>query len=63
MYIPEEIGSKYRLIVLAGRRVAQLQRGAKPRIEDSEGLKPTQIAVEEIIQGKINFSDNSQADD
>ena len=53
---PPEIDSKYRLIILAAKRSKQLQRGARPRIEiDSSKHKPTRIALEEVIQGKIQF--------
>lgn len=53
---PPEIDSKYRLIILAAKRSKQLQRGARPRIEiDPLKHKPTRIALEEVIQGKIQF--------
>jgi DNA-directed RNA polymerase subunit omega len=53
---PPEIDSKYRLIILAAKRSKQLQRGARPRIEiDPLKHKPTRIALEEIIQGRVNF--------
>ena len=51
-----EIDSKYRLIILAAKRSKQLQRGARPRIEiDPVKHKPTRIALEEVIRGKVNF--------
>ena len=56
MKISEEVGSKYRFIVLAGQRVAQLQKGAKPRIEQYDKKKLTQIAVEEIEEELIKFN-------
>jgi len=53
---PPEIDSKYRLIILAAKRSKQLQRGARPRIEiDPLKHKPTRIALEEVIQGTIQF--------
>jgi DNA-directed RNA polymerase subunit omega len=53
---PPEIDSKYRLIILAAKRSKQLQRGARPRIDiDPAKHKPTRIALEEVIQGKIQF--------
>ena len=53
---PPEIDSKYRLIILAAKRSKQLQRGARPRIEiDSSKHKFTRIALEEVIQGKVQF--------
>ncbi len=52
----QEIDSKYRLIILAAKRSKQLQRGARPRIEiDPTKHKPTRIALEELVQGKVPF--------
>jgi DNA-directed RNA polymerase subunit omega len=52
-----EIDSKYRLIILAAKRSKQLQRGARPRIDiDPQKHKPTRIALEEILHGKVNFT-------
>jgi DNA-directed RNA polymerase omega subunit len=52
-----EVDSKYRLIILAAKRSKQLQRGARPRIEiDPVKHKPTRIALEEVIRGKVNFT-------
>ena len=53
---PPELDSKYRLIIVAAKRSKQLQRGAKPRIDiDTQKHKPTRIALEEVIQGKVPF--------
>jgi len=53
---PPEIDSKYRLIILAAKRSKQLQRGARPRIEiDPTKHKPTRIALEEVVQGTVQF--------
>jgi DNA-directed RNA polymerase omega subunit len=55
----QEIDSKYRLIILAAKRSKQLQRGARPRIEiDPIKHKPTRIALEEVMRGKVNFTIN-----
>jgi DNA-directed RNA polymerase omega subunit len=52
-----EIDSKYRLIILAAKRSKQLQRGARPRIDiDATKHKPTRIALEEVLRGKVNFT-------
>jgi len=52
-----EVDSKYRLIILAAKRSKQLQRGAQPRIEiDPQKHKPTRIALEEVIRGRVRFS-------
>ena len=52
-----QVDSKYRLIILAAKRSKQLQRGAQPRIEiDPQKHKPTRIALEEVIRGRVHFS-------
>lgn len=52
-----EVDSKYRLIILAAKRSKQLQRGASPRIEiDPQKHKPTRIALEEVMRGRVHFS-------
>ncbi len=52
----QEIDSKYRLIILAAKRSKQLQRGARPRIDiDAQKHKPTRIALEEVMRGKVQF--------
>ncbi|MGI8898191.1 MAG: DNA-directed RNA polymerase subunit omega [Pyrinomonadaceae bacterium] len=59
-----EVDSKYRLIILAAKRSKQLQRGARPRIEiDPLKHKPTRIALEEVMRGKVNFTVNDEDDE
>ena len=61
---PPEIDSKYRLIILAAKRSKQLQRGARPRIDiDPTKHKPTRIALEEVVQGKIHFHLTTDGDE
>jgi len=58
-----EIDSKYRLIIVAAKRSKQLQRGARPRIDiDPTKHKPTRIALEEVVQGTINFHIKTDGD-
>ena len=60
-----EVDSKYRLIILAAKRSKQLQRGATPRIEiDPQKHKPTRIALEEVMRGRVHFKikENEDAD-
>ena len=60
---PPEIDSKYRLIILAAKRSKQLQRGARPRIEiDPTKHKPTRIALEEVVQGTVQFHTKTEDD-
>jgi DNA-directed RNA polymerase omega subunit len=61
---PPEIDSKYRLIILAAKRSKQLQRGARPRIEiDPTKHKPTRIALEEVVQGTVQFHTKTEDGD
>ena len=52
------LDSKYRLIIVAAQRSKQLQRGARPRVEgmDTQRHKPTRVALEEVLQGKVSFN-------
>ena len=53
----QEVDSKYRMIILAAKRSKQLQRGAQPRIEiDPQKHKPTRIALEEVMRGRVHFN-------
>ena len=58
---PPEMDSKYRLIIVAAKRSKQLQRGARPRIEiDPQKHKPTRVALEEVVRGKVDFTINDE---
>jgi DNA-directed RNA polymerase subunit omega len=43
------------LINVVSRRVKQLRRGSRPLVESLEKLSPEDIALREIIEGKISF--------
>lgn len=59
-----EVDSKYRLIILAAKRSKQLQRGARPRIDiDELKHKPTRIALEEVMRGRVNFTVTSDEEE
>ncbi len=52
----EPIDSKYRMIIIAAQRSKQLQRGARPRVdEEAQKHKNTRIAIMEVQQGKVGF--------
>jgi len=60
----QEIDSKYRLIILAAKRSKQLQRGARLRIDiDPTKHKPTRIALEEVVQGTVQFHTTTNGDE
>jgi len=48
--------SKFRFIAVASQRCRQLQKGAKPRVH-SRSRKFTTVAQEEVLAGKIEFSE------
>jgi DNA-directed RNA polymerase subunit omega len=43
------------LINVVSRRVKQLRRGQRPLVESLEKLAPEDIALREIIEGKITY--------
>jgi len=43
------------LINLVSRRVKQLRRGARPLVESLEKLAPEDVALREIVEGKITY--------
>jgi len=43
------------LINVVSRRVKQLKRGNRPLVESLEKLSPEDIALREVIEGKISF--------
>jgi len=43
------------LINVVSRRVKQLKHGSRPLVESLEKLAPEDLALREIIEGKINF--------
>ena len=51
--LPENLGSKYAFVSTASSRAEQLQTGALPRMENSEGRKLTIIAQEEVATGLV----------
>jgi DNA-directed RNA polymerase subunit omega len=46
------------LINVVSRRVKQLRRGSRALVESLEKLSPEDIALREIIEGKISFDLN-----
>jgi DNA-directed RNA polymerase omega subunit len=52
--IPENIGSKYRFIILAAQRAKQLQNRAKAKVK-IRSTKPAKIAMREVELGLLSF--------
>lgn len=49
------------LINVVSRRVKQLRRGSRALVESLEKLSPEDIALREIIEGKISFEIGEEA--
>jgi DNA-directed RNA polymerase omega subunit len=52
--IPENVGSKYRFIIIAAERAKQLQNRAKPKVK-IKSTKHACIAMKEVEEGLISF--------
>ena len=52
--IPDNIGSKYRFIIIAAERAKQLQNKAKPKLK-CRSTKPAFVAMREVEAGLISF--------
>lgn len=64
MQIPIEIpidllinktGSLYKLVILAARRAIELGDGAAKLVDTPLGAKPFNVALQEILDGKISY--------
>lgn len=51
---------RYRLAIIASQRARALVDGARPHIE-TKNIKPTTIALEEVLQGKVEFLTGKEA--
>lgn len=48
-----KVGGRFKLSALIQKRMIELMEGGRPLIEDTEGMSPMEIVVEEIRQDKI----------
>jgi len=51
-----KIDSLYRLVIIAARRAAQINRPDSRLLASSRAKKPTIIALEEIMDGKVTYT-------
>jgi DNA-directed RNA polymerase subunit omega len=49
------INDPYILVNVVSRRVKQLRRGSRPLVESLEKLAPEDVALREIIEGRISY--------
>jgi DNA-directed RNA polymerase subunit omega len=52
--VPENIGSKYRFIIIAAERAKQIQNRAKPKVK-VRSTKAAFVAMREVESGLIAF--------
>ena len=48
-----KLGGRFKLSSLMQKRMLELMQGARPLIEDTQGLTAMEIVVQEILQDKI----------
>lgn len=53
MDIVNKVGGRFKLSSLIQKRMLEIMQGARPLIEDTEGLTMMEIAVREIVEDKI----------
>jgi DNA-directed RNA polymerase subunit omega len=51
--IVNKVGGRFKLSALMQKRMLELMEGGRPLIEDTEGMTPMEIVVQEIKQDKI----------
>ena len=51
----DKIQSIYKLVILAARRTIELADGGQKLVEMRADAKPANIALQEIIEGKITY--------
>ena len=56
----DTIDNRYRLVIIASQRTKHLMQGSKPQIE-TKAKKPTTVALEEVLSGRIEFFTGKEA--
>lgn len=51
----DKTSSIYKLVVLASRRAIELSDGAQKLVETPADTKPSGIAIQEILAGKVTY--------
>jgi DNA-directed RNA polymerase subunit omega len=57
--IIRKVGGRFKLTALIQRRLGELLAGARPLIDDTQGMTQMEIVVQEILQDKIAIDDQS----
>jgi DNA-directed RNA polymerase subunit omega len=48
-----KVGGRFKLTALIQKRLGELMDGARPLIEDTEGMTQMEIVIQEILRDKI----------
>lgn len=62
MDIVNKVGGRFKLSALIQKRMLEIMQGARPLIEDTEGLTMMEIAVREIVEDKIAIDYGTSAE-
>jgi len=57
--IVNKVGGRFKLTALVQKRLQELLSGARPLIDDTQGMTQIEIVVQEILQDKIAVDDHS----
>ncbi|MBN2180883.1 MAG: hypothetical protein JW715_03130 [Sedimentisphaerales bacterium] len=52
-----KVGGRFRLTALVQKRLGEILQGARPLVEDIEGMTMLEIVIQEILQDKIAVDD------
>ncbi len=55
--IINKVGGRFKLSALMQKRLVELMEGGRPLIEDTDGMTPMEIVVQEIKEDKIALTD------
>jgi len=61
--IINKVGGRFKLTALVQKRLSELLQGARPLIDNTEGMTMLEIVVQEILQDKITVDDGIPAQD
>lgn len=57
--IIKKVGGRFKLTALIQKRLQELLAGARPLIDETQGMTQMEIVVQEILQDKIAIDDQS----
>jgi DNA-directed RNA polymerase subunit omega len=57
--IIKKVGGRFKLTALVQKRLQELMAGARPLIDETQGMTQMEIVVQEILQDKIAIDDQS----